>query len=49
MTEQLLANGLGYINTARFRQSLEPGRDIDAVAIDLVFIDDDIARIDPDA
>jgi len=49
MPEQLLANGLGNIYPARFRQSLEPRRDVDAIAINVVFIDDDIARIDPDA
>jgi hypothetical protein len=49
MPEQLLANGLGNIYPARFRQSFEPRRDIDAVAVNVVFIDDDIARIDPDA
>ena len=49
MPEQLLANGLGNIYPARFRQALEPGRDVDAVPVNVVFIDDDIARIDPDA
>ena len=49
MPEQLVANGLGNIYPARFRQSLEPRRDVDAIAVNVVFIDDDIARIDPDA
>jgi len=49
MPQQLLAHGLGNIYPAWFRQSLEPGRDIYAVAVNIVFIDDDIARINPDA
>ena len=36
-------------DTARFRQPLQPCRDIDAVAIDVVAVDDHVAEIDTDA
>jgi hypothetical protein len=49
MPEQLLANGLGNTDPAWFRKSLEPRRNIYAVAVNVVFVDDDIAGIDPNA
>ena len=49
MPEQLLANGLGNIDPAWFRQSLKPRRYVHAVAVNVMFIHDDIAQINPDA
>ena len=39
---------LGDRNAARFGDSLESRRDVDAVAIDIFTFDDDIADVDPD-
>ena len=36
-------------NAARLRQRFEPGRDVDAVAVDVAVLDDDVAEIDADA
>ena len=36
-------------NTARFRDALEPGRDVDAVAVDAGLVVDDVAQVDADA
>src|SRR5947209_15846520 len=37
------------IDAARFGKRFEPGRDVDAVAIDVVAVDDHIADVDADA
>ena len=36
-------------HAAGLGEPLQPGRDVDAVAIDVIAVDDDIADIDPDA
>ena len=49
MPEQLFADGSGNGYPTGIRQPLEPGCDVDAVAVNIIFVDDDIARIDTDA
>ena len=39
----------GDADAARLRQALEPGRHVDAVAVDIVRLDDDVAEVDPHA
>ncbi|HEY3681194.1 MAG TPA: hypothetical protein VGL45_20970 [Bradyrhizobium sp.] len=40
---------VGDADTARFGNSLEPRRDVDAIAKDIVVVDDDVADMHPDA
>ena len=40
---------LGDRNAARFGDAFDPRRDVDAVAKDILALDDDIADVDPDA
>ncbi|HEY3619915.1 MAG TPA: hypothetical protein VGK96_24155 [Candidatus Sulfotelmatobacter sp.] len=49
MPKQLFADGRGNRYPTGFRQPLEPGSDVDAVAVNIIFMDDDVARIDADA
>jgi hypothetical protein len=44
----LLVDGLGDANRTGFGERLEPGGDVDAVAKDVVPIDNDVAQIDTD-
>lgn len=43
MPVQLLANGLRYVYAARFSKPFKPRSNVDAVAIDVVLIKNDIA------
>ena len=43
-----IVDGLRHIDAARFGQRLDPRRDVDAVAKDVAFLDDDVAEIDSD-
>ena len=45
----LLVDGLGDANRAGFGERLEPGGDVDTIAKDVVPIDDNVTKIDPDA
>ena len=49
LARRLVVNGAGHIELARCAQRLEPGRDIHAVAVDVVALDNDVADIDADA
>ena len=44
----LLVDSARQANAAGFGDSLESRRDVDAVAIDILTFDDDIADVDPD-
>ena len=44
----LLVDGLRNANRARLGERLEPGGDVDAIAKNVVPIDDDVAQIDTD-
>src|SRR5262249_16819972 len=44
----VIINSIRDEHAAGIGQSLDPRRDIDAVAINIVALDDDIAKIDPD-
>src|SRR4051794_15176896 len=44
----VLVDGMRYADGAGFAESLEPGGNIDAIAEDVVAIDDDVAEIDAD-
>src|SRR3954451_1346671 len=48
-TASLVVNALAYTHRSRRCQGLKPSRDIDAVSVDVSLIDEDVARIDPDA
>ena len=48
-TLHLIVDNPGYTDPARFCQSLEPRRDIDAVAVDVAILHDDVAGIDANA
>jgi hypothetical protein len=43
-----LVNDGGNTDSPGLGNGLQPGRDVDAIAIDVVAIDDDVAKIDPD-
>ena len=43
-----LVDDRGNADAARLRQRLEPGRDVDAITVDVVALDDDVAEIDAD-
>ncbi len=45
----LLVDGPGDADPARFGQALEAGRHVHAVAVDVLALDDDLAEIDADA
>jgi hypothetical protein len=45
----VVAHGARNADAAGFGQRLEPRRDVDAIAVDIVAVDDDVAEIDPDA
>src|SRR6516225_7807112 len=49
MPAQLFADGRCDRYPAGFGQPFEPGSNIDAVAVNVIFLDDNIARIDADA
>src|SRR6516165_8277602 len=49
MPAQLFADGRGDRYPAGFGQPFEPGSNIDAVAVNIIFLGDNIARIDADA
>jgi hypothetical protein len=44
----VVEDGSGNANATRIGQLLQPSRDIDAVAVNIIAIDDDVADIDPD-
>src|SRR5712692_7457139 len=46
---QLVIDALGHIDLAGAGERFEPGRDIDAVAVDIAGIDDHVAGVDADA
>ena len=48
LVPDLLVNGMGDANGARLGESLEAGSDVDAIAKDVVAIDDHVAKIDTD-
>ena len=48
LVAHLVRGGARYVDPAGLRQGLDPRRDVDAVAVDVVSIDDDVADIDPD-
>ena len=48
LVPDLLVDGLGDANGARLGERLEPGGDVDAIAKDVVAIDDHVAKIDTD-
>jgi hypothetical protein len=45
----VIADGARDQDAARLCKRLEPGRDVDAVAVDVLALDDDVAEIDADA
>jgi hypothetical protein len=45
----LLVHSAGHEHAARVRERLQPGGDVDAVAVDLRVVVDDIAEVDADA
>src|SRR2546430_9664235 len=45
----LLVDSARQANAARFGDLFEPRRDVDAVAIDILTFDDDVADVDPDS
>src|SRR5580700_11206105 len=45
----LFVDSLGNADAVRLRQPLQPGRDVDAVAIDVLGLGDHVAEIDADA
>jgi hypothetical protein len=45
----LVAHRAADADPARLGQAFEPRRDIDAVAVNVVLVDDDVADIDADA
>jgi hypothetical protein len=45
----VIVNGIRGEHPARIGQSFNPRRNIDAVAINVITLDDDIAKVDPDA
>src|SRR5205823_14268244 len=49
LVADLVAHDPRDADPARFGQCLQPRRDVDAVAIDVVILGDDVAQIDPDA
>jgi hypothetical protein len=48
MTLQLVADAARDVYPARFRKALQTRRDIDAVAVNVSILDDDVAGIDAD-
>ena len=44
----LLVNAMGDANGARLGERLKAGGDVDAIAEDVVAVDDDVAEIDTD-
>lgn len=49
VTKQLVADTPGHVDLAGLGQSFQPGCDIDAVAVNIPFIDDHIAGVNADA
>jgi hypothetical protein len=49
LVPDVFVNGAGDTDAARFRQTLQPRRDVDAVAVELLPIHNHIAKIDSDA
>ncbi len=49
IAEQLIADTAGYVDLARFGQAFEPGGDVDAVPVNIAFIDDHVTGVDADA
>ena len=49
LVPHLIAHHAANADTARLRQGFEPSSDVDAVAEDVVPVDDDVAEIDADA
>ena len=45
----MIVHSGGDVNAAWLRQPLQPRRHVDAVAIEIAALDDDIAEIDADA
>ena len=45
----VVEGGARDADAAGFGKGLEPGRDVDAVAVEIVALDDDVAEIDADA
>jgi hypothetical protein len=45
----LIAHDPADADPARLSQGLKPGRDVDAVAVDVVVIDDDVAEVEPNS
>ncbi len=45
----LVEDAAGDADTARFGQSLQTGRDVDAVAVDILLVDHHVAQVDPNA
>src|SRR5262249_15151014 len=45
----LIADHPADADPARLRQGLETGRDVDAVAVNVLVVDDDVAEVQPDA
>lgn len=48
LVPDVIANGPRDADPARLREGLEPRCDVDAIAIDVVLVEDDVAEIDPD-
>src|SRR5207245_5866759 len=49
LVAHLVAHDAADADAARLGQGFEPCRDIDAVAVDVALVDDDVAQIDADA
>lgn len=49
ITEQLIPHPARHINLSRLRQTFEPRGDIDAVSVNVAFVDDHVAGVDADA
>ena len=49
LPRDLVVDAAGDADAARLGQALQPRRDIDAVAVEVVALDDDVAEIDADA
>jgi hypothetical protein len=48
LTQHLVADVLAYADLARFRQRLQSRRNVDAVAVDVLTVEDDVTDVDAD-